>query len=165
MHGTYTTSATTTWTDATIRYVMSKVAEDLLNQANAGLITRSKADKWRDDFSYLLRSQAVECFQVQFHRPDGRKAGVGYRVIEGGHVVIDDDSGGLGYFGFPDGTTASAVVSYRSDHPNIADVYAEMRRRGWGSGGKLMTGGSAGPTYSQNGCGVERERLGDWDDE
>lgn len=163
MYDTFTVSATITWTDARVRYVMDKVFEDLLSQMYAGLITRSTAEKWRDDFSYLLLNQAVERFQIQFRQPNGSEAGVEYRVVEGGHVVIDERSGGLNYFGFPGGTVAAAVVSYRSDCPHLPQVQAEMARRGWGSGGQMLAGGTVDSTYSRGGCGVERSRVGDWD--
>lgn len=163
MYGTYTTSTTVTWTEARIRYVMDKVFEDLLSQVTAGLLRHESAVKWRDDFSYLLRNQAVERFQVQFERPSGSKAGVEYRVIEGGHVVIDEPSGGNDYFGFPSGTKATAVVRYRSDCPNLDAVRAEMARRGWGGRGEIMSAGPVDSTYSRDGCGLERSRLGDWD--
>ena len=165
MHYIQTRSRTSTYTETRVRHVMEKVYEDMLNLAHRGFLSYDRASEWHDDLSYLLNAQAICCFEVQLHRPNKTKAGWRYDLKDDGSILSDLDSGGLNLYGLPDDTEASLLVRYRDNHPNKEQVRAEMRKRGWTTGGSFIKGSSTRDRdYSKDGYGVYRSRVGTWDD-
>lgn len=162
MSYTSTRSATSTYTEARARYVLGKVYEDLLSMLARGLITKSRADKWREDLLYIASKQALKSFEIQFTRPNGKKDGLRFILNDGGGIYADDDSGDVDYYDWPTGTQANLVVMLDESASRYQEVLNELHsNRGWGSDGVSLPGTSTEiGAYSSSGYGLTKNRIG-----
>jgi len=158
MTSTATAARTTTTTEARVRVVMQKVAANLSAFVAAGIVDRTRAQKWADDLTYLQIEEAIDFFELQLN---GRSLGLRYTVSSDGSVQQDSVLGGLDVYGLPAGTTVKLYAHLR---PGIAPrVREELKRRGWGfDGQKMEAEESEHRSFSNGGYGVTRTKLGTW---
>lgn len=158
---TLSLTRTSTFTVARVREVMKSVFDELVGAASRGFISMEAAQKWNDDLTYILSRQVAAYFELQLRTPDGRRVGFRYDVSDDGSLLETSRSGGQRLHLLPDGTKGSLFVSYRGQLDEETD--AELRRRGWGSGGAPLQGeGTRDRAYSDQGYGLLRKRMGDW---
>jgi hypothetical protein len=158
MTATATAARTTTTTEARVRVVMQKVAANLRAFVVAGHLDPARAQKWADDLTYLQVEEAVDFFELQLN---GRALGLRYTVSSDGSVQQDSASGGLDIYGLPAGTTVTLYAHFRPGMPQR--VRDELARRGWGFNGQKMDAGeSEHRSFSSDGYGITRTRLGTW---
>jgi hypothetical protein len=157
-----TRTNTSTYTEARARYVVGKVYEDFLSMLSRGLITKHSADKWREDLIYIMGQQALDQFEVQFTRPNGKRDGFRYKLDDSGNIYTDDDSGEVDYYDWPNGTVANLVVTLRENSIRYRDVLEELHsRRGWGNNGSSLEGDNSDPrSFSNSGYGLNRNKIG-----
>lgn len=161
----YTRTRTTTFTVARVRQVMDNVLDDLQGLVARGFLTRDEATSWHGDLLFLLLAQAIDVFEIQLSPPLGAACGLRYRVRDDGLIQGTMPSGGVDFYAFPRGTAIRLIVEYRAAHANLPAIRAEMARRGWGGGASLLSGTTRSDRmYGAGGWGLERARVGDWDD-
>lgn len=158
--GTQTASQTASWTDARVKAVMSRVLDDMNLLVARGFLSREKALKWYDDVSFVLRNECLERMELQLSPPGRAPLAIRYEVVHAG-LYANDPSGGLNLYGFPEGTTATILIQYRSLSPAYNDVVTVMNGRGWGPGGQFVDGAARDSnSYSKDGLGVRRQLVG-----
>lgn len=155
---TSTATRTTTTTDARVRAVMQKVAANLSAFVAAGLVERTRAQKWADDLTYLQIEEAIDFFELQIN---DRSLGLRYTVNSDGSVQQDSASGGLDIYGLPADTTVRLYAHLQTGIPqNVRD---ELKRRGWSFNGQRMEAEeSERRSFSSEGYGITRTKLGTW---
>lgn len=155
---TATATRTTTTTEARVRAVMQKVAANLNAFVVAGLVDRTRAQKWANDLTYLQIEEAIDFFELQI---SNRSLGLRYTVSSDGSVQQDSAAGGLDIYGLPAGTTVKLYAHLRTGIP--PRVREELGRRGWGfNGQKMEADESEHRSFSSGGYGVTRTKLGTW---
>ncbi len=157
---TYTASATraSTMTEARVRAVMQKVAANLRAFVVAGHLDYNRAIEWAADLTYLQLQECLEFFELQIN---GRSFGLRYRVGSDGSVQQDSAAGGLDVYGLPHGSTVQLYAHIRTGTPQ--HVREELARRGWGfNGRKIDAPETEHRTFSSNGYGLTRSKLGTW---
>ena len=78
-----------------------------------------------------------------------------------GSVRQDAKSGGIDVYGIPPGSIVSLYAHLRQDVP--PSVREELRRRGWGFNGSSLEGDeSEQRTFSREGYGIARSKVGVW---
>lgn len=159
---TATRSLTDTYTDARLRAVMAEVGADFYAPAAASLISNETARKWTEELAFILQHQAANSFQVQCTKPNGTKIALHYTVSNDGTVHESSNAGGIDFFGLPAGTTVSLFVNLDWQSPNIAIVRDYIARRGWGTGQAVPGDPIRDRTYSKEGYGIVRSKIGDW---
>jgi len=151
-------SASSTMTDARVRYVMQSVAANLSAFVVAGLVERDQAIKWVTDLVYLQIEECLEFFEVQLN---GRSYGLRYTVTSDGSVQQNSPSGGLDIYGIPLGIKVQLYAHLRVHTPQR--IYEELRRRGWGFNGRKMEAPeSEHRCFSKEGYGITRVKVGTW---
>lgn len=160
---TRTATQASTFTDARAREVMRQVHGDFMSLASAGHIDREKAQKWCDEISYAVRHNVVSAFQIQLTRPNRTVAALNYSVRDDGTILEESKAGGFDPYGLPAGTSVNVVLTYKQGAPNLEDVRAYLRGKGWVSGGDLLGGDMVRDrAYSKGGFGMERSKVGVW---
>lgn len=160
---TSTTSHTSTFTEARVRYVMNKVLEDLVMIAACGFATVEQITKWHEEVQTVLLLEAAELFQIKFARPDGKPAAITYRISDDGSLSEDGGSGGVNYFVHPSGTKASIVIRLRQGAKKREQAVAYLKQRGWTFNGSVLEDeGTRDRAYSSSGYGVTRNLVGSW---
>lgn len=157
---TYTATATqtNTMTEARVRAVMQKVAANLNAFVVAGLVTAERAQKWVDDLTYLQIEGQLDFFELQLA---GRTFGLRYTISADGSIHQDSASGGIDVYGLSAGTTVQLFASTKAPRPQY--VQAELERRGWHFNGKKLEAPEGEQrTFSNNGYGLVRSKLGTW---
>jgi len=155
---TATVSQSNTMTDARVRAVMQKVAANLNAFVVLGLVTAQCAQKWVDDLTYLQVEGQLEFFELQLA---GRSFGLRYTISADGSVQQDSASGGIDVYGISAGTPVQLYANLKSPRPQY--IQSELERRGWHFNGKrLEAPESEHRTFSSNGYGVVRSKLGPW---
>ncbi|MDP2313823.1 MAG: hypothetical protein Q8P41_13020 [Pseudomonadota bacterium] len=155
---------TTTFSVARVRQVMDNVYDDIQALISRKFLSREEGARWYDDLVYLLNAQVLELFEVQLAPPLGLRRALRYQVRDDGRVQGTMPSGGLDLFSLPSGTAANLCVHYRRDAGDLTAVSRELARRGWTTGGSLVSGAAvADRTYGAGGWGLERSRVGNWD--
>lgn len=164
MSVTYTTSQTSTFSEARARAVMRDVLGDFMNAASANLIAREAIQQWHQELEFAVLHNVVDVFQLQFTRPDGVRSALSYTVKDDGSLLEEAKAGGIDFLAFPRGTRVSVTFRYREGAANIEKVQAYLRERGWTSTGTILSGAtSRDRTFSKGGFGVERSKIGDWE--
>lgn len=162
MSDTYVNSATNTYTEARARYVMGKVYEDLMGLMMAGVITKEYADKTRGELLYLLGKRVLKSFQLQFKDGYGReKGGLHYEVRADSTIAVDDQTGGIDFWGLED-ITVNLFIKKDPASPNLIEVNNQLRAWGWGSGSPLAGSATYAKSYSNGGYGVQQSIIGKW---
>lgn len=163
MSDTYVNSATNTYTEARARYVMGKVYEDLIGLMTADLITKDYADKTRKELLYLLDKKVLKSFQLQFKDVyGGEKGGIHYEVRADSTIAVDDQTGGIDFWGLDSGITVSLFIKKDPNSPNLAEVNRQLTAWGWGSGSALTGSATYAKSYSSGGFGVQQSIIGKW---
>jgi len=163
MSDTYTNSATNTYTEARARYVMGKVYEDLVGLMTTGLITKEYADKTRKELLYLLDKKVLKSFQLQFIDAYGNeKGGINYVVRADSTLAIDDQTGGIDFWGLDRNITVNLFIKKDPASPNLAEVNRQLIAWGWGSGTALTGNAVYAKSYSSGGYGVQQSIIGSW---
>lgn len=158
---TYTATATSTMTEARMRAVMQKVSANFTAFVVSGLVKREDARRWAEDLEYLQVEEALQFFEVQLRTPGGHRFGLRYTVRSDGSVHQDASSGGLDLYGLPRDTAVNLYAHLRDGTPQR--VRDELGRRGWGFNGTKLEGAtSEARSFSNNGYGITREKLGAW---
>lgn len=163
MSDTYVNSATNTYTEARARYVMGKVYEDLIGLMTADLITKDYADKTRRELLYLLDKKVLKSFQLQFKDADGReKGGIHYEVRADSTIAVDDQTGGIDFWGLDSGIKVRLFIKKDPNSPNLVEVNRQLTAWGWGSGSALTGSANYAKSYSSGGFGVQQSIIGKW---
>ena len=158
MTTTATASQTTTMTEARVRAVMQNVAANLRAFVVAGHAARERAVQWERDLTYLQVQGVLEFFEVQLN---GRSFGLRYIIRSDGSIQQNSPSGGLDVYGLAAGTRVQIYAHLREDTPQR--VYDELARRGWGTNGKRIDAAESDHrSYSSEGYGLVRAKLGTW---
>lgn len=157
-------SASTTMTAARVHNVVLEVGADFYTIATAGLADYDRCVKWCTDLTYILEKEALTSFQLQFKCAGHLPLALEYVLSADGTLQSSDKAGGIDYFGLPAGTRVSLFVSLNYQSSNIQVVLAYLRLREWGFDGQAVTGsGMQDRTYSKDGYGVVRSKIGAWE--
>ena len=159
--GTFTASATDTFTESRARYVLGKIFDDFNGIIFRGFTTVKPASlkEWRDDIQYIMEQNALYHFEIQFQYGLHSWA-VRSEVNKYGGITRDDSSGGLDFYNIPAGASLNIVVNRDTADEAVSNYLA---RRGWTSGGAFIAeGGNSDRAYSKDGFGVNRKKLGDF---
>lgn len=160
-----TQSRTATFTAARVRQVMNSVYDDLLALVSARLLSREDGARWYEDLLYLLLEAVVETFEVQIEPPGASPRALRYVVRDDGRIQGSMPSGGLDLYFLPIGTSVTLYVTYRADAGDLTRIHEELARRGWTAGGAPVGGRTVHDrSYGAGGWGVERSRVGEWDE-
>jgi hypothetical protein len=142
---------------------MEKVLDDLVGLHLLNFITREQLNSHYQDLLYLMTKEVLDYFEVQFRLPSGEKVGVRFVVQDDGSISDDAASGGLDYYSLPQGTTMTLFAELRRQARRYDEALAELGRRGWGTNGVRLDGGTGyQKSYSKDGYGVARHRIGEW---
>ena len=151
-------AASSTMTEARVRYVMQSVAANLSAFVVARLVGRDRVINWIADLVYLQTEECLEFFEVQL---DGRSYGLRYMVRSDGSVHQNSPSGGLDIYGIPVGTSVRLYAHLRVGTPQ--HIYEELGRRGWGfNGQKMEAPESEHRSFSKEGYAITRAKIGTW---
>jgi hypothetical protein len=162
MSQTYSTTQTSTYTEARSRVVMVSILEDLIVLAASRLIDHEKAKKWMDDLLYLLNARVLNYFELQVYVPNGSRVGA-YRYVlkDDGSLQEDSKSGGIDPYGLPVGARVGLFADIDYSKSNIVEVNQYLVSRGWGTNGTPIAGqASYERTYSKEGYGFQRYKVG-----
>lgn len=143
MSNSYTSSVTGSYTEAEIKAVLGKVYDDFhAIDAREFKFFQQRPDfltEIRDDLYFLLKHNALIEFQIQFSF-DQKNEAIHYKVNPFGSIYNQDNpSGRTDYYRYPNYSDVSIVLSRKHDN---SEVNQYMIRRGWGPGGKFLTGNS-----------------------
>jgi hypothetical protein len=156
-------SASTTMTAARVRSIMLEVCADLTTMAVAGLVDYDECMSWSTDLTALLEMEAVKRFQVQLKCVGQSPVALEYTVSADGTLQSSDSAGGIDFFALPVGTKASLYVTFTAGALHSQAVLDYLRQHNWGFGGQAVTGsGTQDRTYSVDGYGVVRNKIGAW---
>ena len=156
MSYTFTQTQSSSFSESRASYVMSKVYRDLLSLVWANIITKETADSWREDISDLLKLEVLDSFQIQLHKKGEKSKALEYVVKDAEILYSDDKSGGINFFEFPNETFSSLLVSLRPSSKNYASALEELKRRGWGTGTKIIGASNSYGIYSKENYGLSK---------
>lgn len=162
---TYTKSysRTSTYTESRARTVMNKALDDIIGLCIRDFITKDKAIKWYEDILYVLSKEAANYFEIQFKSSSIKQCGIRYEVSDDGYIYENSESGGIDYYSLPHDTEVSLFLSLRSYSAKYNEVLQELSNRGWGKNGKALESSMVRErSYSKNGYGLVRNKVGDW---
>jgi len=163
MSDTYTNSISNTYSEARGRYVLGKVYEVLMNLLMVDLITKSFADECRTELLYLMDKKALKSFEFQFRTPGGSEiGGLHYEVRADSSIVIDDDSGGVDFWGLNKTTKVSLNLTKDKNSPYIDEVNRQLTAWGYGPGSALTGSSTQIGSFSKGGFGVNQSKIGSW---
>ena len=163
MSYTITQSVTDTYTEARARYVMGKVYDHLVSLYMRSIITKDYADEIRRDILYLMDKKAVTYFQLQFKTPGGAEiGGLHYEVRADSTISLDEDSGGIDFWGLAKNTSVSLLVNLNRSSPNIAQVDRQLEEWGWGTGTALTGSHRSSKSFAKDGYGLKESIIGQW---
>jgi hypothetical protein len=158
---TQAASMSSTATEARVREVMKHVFADITGLATRGFTSHERAAKWRDDLTWMLSNEVISSFELQLEAPGKPARGFHYNVSDDGSLQEAGRSGGMQLYAFPDGTTASIIVSFK--RPLSDEIKEEIKARNWTSPGAYLKGEKTRDrAYSCDGYGIIRNRVGDW---
>jgi hypothetical protein len=85
-------------------------------------------------------------------------------VLSDGRVVEDRPSGGFDLYFLPDGTTVGITIRLVKESPRRRQAALDfLKSRGWSFNGVMVDGdGEDDRSYSKEGFGVGRKKVGDW---
>jgi hypothetical protein len=161
MSETYTTTSTSTYSEARAVAVMFTVLEDLGNFAAARMITYLVANKWMEDLLYLATAKVLNYFELQYYDPKGaRIGGYKYSMSDDGSLRENSVSGGIDPYDAPEGTNVRLFADIDYTKSNIEEVKENLARRGWGTNGTPLSGQAVYErAYSKDGYGVRRYKI------
>lgn len=162
MTETYTRSASDTYTEARARYVMGKVYDHLVNLYLIGFMTKIRADRMRSDILYLMDKKALAYFELQFKAPGYSDRALHYEVRGNSTISMDDESGGINFWGLPNSTSVTLLVSLNRSSPHITEVDKQLEAWGWGAGSALAGNHTATKSFSKDGFGLKESTIGSW---
>jgi hypothetical protein len=141
MSNSYTSSNTGSYTETEIKTVLGKVYDDF-QAIDARNFTFFESQpnflkEIRDDLYFLLKHNSLIEFQIQFSF-NGNQEAIHYKVYPFGSIYNQDSpSGGTDYHKYPNNADISFTLRRKYDN-NAVNNY--MSDRGWGPGGKFLTG-------------------------
>lgn len=163
MSATNTNTVTDTYSETRARYVMGKVYEDFMGLMARDVITKEYADRMRRELLYLLDKKVLKSFQLQFTNTKGQKiGGINYEVRSNSTIAVDDQSGGIDFWGLDDDTKVNLFIQKDSLSPNLAEVNRQLLAWGWGAGSALTGTETYAKSYSNGGFGVKQSTIGTW---
>ena len=163
MSTTSTNTITDTYSETRAKYVMGKVYEDFMGLMTRAIISKERADRMRRDLLYLLDKKVLKSFQLQFANRNGQKiGGIHYEVRSDSTIAIDDQSGGIDFWGLDDDTTVNLFIKKDPSSPNLAEVNRQLIAWGWGPGSALAGTSTYAKSYSNSGFGVKQSIIGTW---
>jgi hypothetical protein len=143
--------------------VLGKVYEDMLALFQAGLLTKEKCDRWRDDLLYIIDNRTMSYFQFQLKKSDGSEiGGLHYEQSSTGTITTDDKTGGIDYWNLPEHSKVNLLVSLNTSAAKYNEVNEELNRRGWGTGSALTGTQEYLKSYSKDGFGFKQSKIGQW---
>jgi hypothetical protein len=162
MIGTYTRSVSDTYTEARACYVMGKVYDHLVSLYLRGIMTKAEADIMRSDILYLMDRRAITYFELQFRTPGYTDRGLHYEVRGDATISMDDESGGINFWGLGSNTTVNLVVMLNRASPHIIEVDRQLEEWGWGTASALTGTHQASKSFSKDGFGLKESIVGTW---
>ncbi len=163
MSSTFTESVSYTFTEARAREVMAHVLADFMAVATHGFVSRASIITWHEEIEYCVLKETIASFELQFVRPDAKRAGLRYVVHDDGSISGGVRAGGLDLYALPKDTKAKVCISYRDGAPRLAEVQKYLASRGWTNTGSLIGGTSERDrAYASDGYAIARQKVGDW---
>lgn len=163
MSNTYTNSISSTYSEARARYVLGKVYEVLMNLLMVDLVTKSYTDECRTQLLYLMDKKALKSFEFQFHSLEGSEiGGLRYEIRADSSIVIDDDSGGVDFWGLSKNTTVTLSITKDLSSTHIEEVKRQLTAWGYGPGSALTGTSTHIGSFSKGGFGVNQSKIGSW---
>lgn len=158
---TITKTQSDTFTESRAKYVLGKIFDDFNGIIFRGF-TSTSSDSikvWRDDIAFIMEQNALHHFEIQFSYGSDSWT-LRYEVDKFGGIARDDDSGGSDFYNIPINAELNIVVRRDNSNDTVSNY---LKRRGWVSGGNFVAEDSSGDrTYSKDGFGVNRKKLGDF---
>jgi hypothetical protein len=159
---TITRSVTDTYTEARARYLMGKVYDHLVSLYIRGIMTKSEADRMREEILYLMDRKAIIYFQLKFNRPNSPECGLHYEVRGDSTISMDDESGGLNFWSLDKNTSVRLLVQLNRSSPHISQVDRQLEEWGWGTGTALTGIYQPSKSFSKDGYGLKESIVGQW---
>jgi len=160
---TATRSATTTCTASRVEAVLDLFLGDVVAFIARGLVTQDRAVGWLRDLRDILLLEAVERFQLKLTLPDGSERALDYEVSDDGRIGSSDGCGGFSSYWIPANSSIRLIVQWRADAPNYAEAHRLLQSRGWGPAKMLGGSSTSDRTLSNDGYGLRRRTIGDWE--
>jgi hypothetical protein len=156
----FTFSGTDSYSVADVKAVMQNTYEDIIGFANRQIISYDRAKGWIEDLTYVLKQKVVNFFEIQLYNTSGQKF-MSYRyTVDGyGYLSTGSASGGIDYYGIPNGCRATLYVDLDYSKPNANAVNAELNRRGWGTGTAMEGTQSHERNYVSNDLRLQRSVI------
>jgi hypothetical protein len=102
-------------------------------------------------------------FQLQLKCTGHSPIALEYTISSDGTLQSSDSAGGIDFFALPVGTKAGLYVTLTDEALRSQAVLGYLRQRNWTFGGQAVTGGGTQDrTYSVDGYGVIRNKIGAW---
>ena len=153
---TATRSQTNSFTEARLRAVMPEVGADFTNMAGAAIISFATAQRWTEELTFVLQTQAARGLPGSAQLPGPRADRARLPRQQRRHGARKRQAGGIDYYALPEGTTASLFVDLDDSSRNIMEVRLYTRQRGWGTGTAVAGDPVRDRVYSKDGYGVIR---------
>jgi hypothetical protein len=77
-------------------------------------------------------------------------------------ITVDDNSGGLDFWGLPNNTSVTLLVQLNRNSSSIQEVDRQVAAWGWGTGTALQGTYTASKTFSKDGFGLKESTIGQW---
>ncbi|AEA42424.1 hypothetical protein [Fluviicola taffensis] len=165
MSDSYSSSVSSTYTESRAKYVMGKIYDDFCAIDLRGFdqfeANPNQLKEWKEDLFYIMTKQDLDYFQLKFSHGIPRKTvALEYKVKSDGTIHSDNDSGKINYRQFPANTTVSIVVR-RYGNKEVGEY---LESKGWGNNGIFVDGSTSNAgSYSKDGYGVNRNKIGQWE--
>lgn len=164
MSNSYSSSVSSTYSESRARYVMGKIYDDFCAMDLRGFDqfenNPNQLGKWKEDLFFIMVNQDLDYFQLQFtHGVPKKTVALQYTVKSDGTIHSDNDSGRINYHQFPKNTIINIVVLRYGNN----DVGEYLKSKGWGNNGVFVEGSTSNAgSYSKDGYGVNRNKIGQW---
>ena len=111
----------------------------------------------------MLEQETLEYFEIQLIKPNGEMPALRYYVKADNSLNTDSASGNLGLYALPAETKARLFAHMNETSPNYRKVHDELHtNRGWGTGKHAEGDTEKHHSYSKEGYGVERNKIGNF---
>lgn len=156
MSSTYTTSETSTYTEARARYVLQKAWDDLIGLMCLEHISRENANKWYREIKHLLDLEALKSFEIKVKNQGSTIMAWRYDVLANGSIYEDSESGGIDLSDIPAGSSCAIVVDLTNDAGNKQAALDFLHQNGWRNGSFTTGTFQSDRAFSKDGYGLKR---------
>jgi len=136
------------------------VFSDIVQLRSRGFLSDARAEGWKEILEYGLIANGLAKFEILLTTPEGKKEAYHYRVMDDGTLSSNDSSGGINFYGYPEKTSASIVLTRREGFVNDKRFNELLKQYGWGNDGTYLVGTEVHEkSFSKNGYGITRSRI------